>query len=94
VFLWNGTSTEVQEAIDWGEGELRILETIEGLLVGVSDRYLNNATGAGKGSMIIQTYEANVPNVVKEVFTQALTGKTIHLQRRLRITVCFEVRRL
>lgn len=84
VFLWNGTSTEVQEAIDWGEGELRILETIEGLLVGVTDRYLNNATGAGKGSMIIQTYEANVPNVVKEVFTQALTGKTIPLAKAVK----------
>lgn len=77
VFLWNLTSTDVQESIDWGEGELRVLETIEGMLVGVSDRYLNNATGAGRGSMIIQVYSAGVPQVVKEVFTQALTGKTM-----------------
>jgi hypothetical protein len=84
VFLWNGTSTEVQEAIDWGEGELRILETIEGLLVGVTDRYLNNATGAGKGSMIVQTYEANAANVVEEVFTQALTNKTIPLSKAVK----------
>ena len=81
VFLWNLTSTDVQEAIDWGEGELRILETIEGYLVGVTDRYLNNATGAGRGSMIIQTYSGGVPQVVKEVFTQALTGKTIPLTK-------------
>lgn len=84
VFLWNGTSTEVQEAIDWGEGELRILETIEGILVGVTDRYLNNSTGAGKGSMIIQTFESNAPSVVKEVFTQALTGKTIPLSKAVK----------
>ena len=35
VYLWNLTSTDVQEVIDWGEGELRVLETIEGMLVGL-----------------------------------------------------------
>jgi hypothetical protein len=84
VFLWDGTSTEVQESIDWGEGELRVLESIEGILVGVTDRYLNNSTGAGKGSMIVQTYETNSPTVVKEVFTQALTGKTIPLSKAVK----------
>lgn len=84
VFLWDGTSTEVQEALDWGEGELRVLETIEGILVGVTDRYLNNSTGAGRGSMIVQIYESNSPNVVKEVFTQALTGKTIPLSKAVK----------
>lgn len=78
VFLWDYASTEkFQEVIDWGEGELRVLETIEGMLVGVTDRYLNNATGAGKGSMIIQGYSGGVPQVLKEVFTQKLTGKTM-----------------
>jgi len=77
VFLWNLTSPDVQEVIDWGEGELRVLEAIEGMLVGVTDRYLNNTTGAGRGSMIIQVYQGGAPQVVKEVFTQALTGKTM-----------------
>ena len=77
VFLWNLTSSDVQEAIDWGEGELRVLETIEGILVGVTDRYLNNAVGAGKGSMIIQAYSGGTPQVLKEVFTLALSGKTM-----------------
>jgi hypothetical protein len=84
VFLWNGTSTEIQEAIDWGEGELRVLETIEGMLVGVTDRYLNSATGAGRGSMIIQVFSGGAPQVVKEVFTQALTGKSIPLQKAVK----------
>lgn len=84
VFLWNLTSTDVQEAIDWGEGELRILETIEGYLVGVTDRYLNNATGAGRGSLIIQTYAQGVPQVVKEVFTQALTNKSVPLSKAVK----------
>ena len=81
VFLWDGTSTEVQENIPWGEGELRILETIEGYLVGITDRYLNNSVGAGRGSMIVQMYAGGVPQVVKEVFTQALTNKSIPLQK-------------
>lgn len=84
VFLWNLTSTDVQEAIDWGEGELRVLETIEGMLVGVTDRYLNNATGAGRGSMIIQVYSGGVPQVIKEVFTQALTGKTMPISKAVK----------
>jgi len=84
VFLWNLTGVDVQEAIDWGEGELRVLETIEGYLVGVTDRYLNNATGAGRGSMIIQIYSGGVPQVVKEVFTQALTGKSIPLSKSVK----------
>lgn len=84
VFLWNLTSPDVQEVIDWGEGELRVLETVEGMLVGVTDRYLNNATGAGKGSMIIQIYQGGSPQVIKEVFTEALTGKSIPLSKAVK----------
>lgn len=84
VFLWNLTSTDVQEAIDWGEGELRVLETIEGMIVGVTDRYLNNATGAGRGSMIVQVYSGGSPQVIKEVFTLALTGKTMPISKAVK----------
>ena len=84
VFLWNLISSDVQEVIDWGEGELRVLETIEGLLVGVTDRYLNNSTGAGKGSMIVQVYGGGSPQVYKEIFTQALTGKTMPISKAVK----------
>lgn len=84
VFLWNLTSTDVQEAIDWGEGELRVLETIEGYLVGVTDRYLNNTSGAGKGSMIIQVYSNGVPQVVKEVFTDYIVGKSMPISKAVK----------
>jgi hypothetical protein len=77
VYLWNLTSPDIQEVLDWGEGELRILETIEGMLVGITDRYLNNTVGAGEGSVVIQTYSGGTPQVFKEIFTQKLTGKTI-----------------
>lgn len=77
VFLWNLSSDLFTETLDFGEGDLRIIETIEGQIVGITDRYLNNSTGAGRGSMVIQTYAGGSPQVVKEIFTQALTGKTI-----------------
>lgn len=77
VFLWNLSSDLFAETIDWGEGDLRVLGVIEGLLVGVSDRYLNNATGAGRGSLIIRGYSGGAAQVLKEVFTQALVGKTV-----------------
>ena len=77
VFLWNLYSPDVQEVIDWGEGELRVLESVEGMIVGVTDRYLNNASGAGRGSMIIQGYTGGSPQVLKEVFTEKLNGITM-----------------
>ena len=84
VFLWNLTSPDVQEVIDWGEGELRVMEAIEGMIVGVTDRYLNNATGAGRGSMIIQGYSGGIPQVLKEVFTSKLTGKTMPISKAVK----------
>jgi hypothetical protein len=77
VFIWNLSSDLFAETADWGEGELRILENVEGMLIGVSDLYLNNSTGAGKGSLIIRGYSGGSAQVLKEVFTKKLTGKTI-----------------
>lgn len=77
VFLWNLYSPDVQEVIDWGEGDLRVLENVEGMLVGITDRYLNNATGAGRGSVIIQGYSGGSPQVLKEIFTEKLTSITL-----------------
>ena len=77
VFLWNLYSPDIQEVIDWGEGELRVLDNVEGMLVGITDRYLNNASGAGRGSMIVQGYSGGSPQVLKEVFTEKLNGITM-----------------
>ncbi len=84
VFIWNLSSDLFTETLDFGEGDLRILETIEGMLVGITDRYLNNSIGGGRGSMIIQTYTGGAPQVVKEVFTQALTGTTMPLSKSIK----------
>ncbi len=84
VYLWNLSSDLFTETIDFGEGDLRVIETIEGMIVGITDRYLNNSIGAGKGSMIVQTYAGGTPQVVKEVFTQALTGKTMPISKSVK----------
>lgn len=84
VFLWDFSSPDVQTVIDWGEGILSVLETIEGMLVGVTDRYLNNTAGAGRGSFIIQTYSGGSPQVVKEIFTQAIAGKSMPLSKAVK----------
>lgn len=84
VFLWNLTSPDVQETIDWGEGNLNVLETIEGMLVGITDRYLNNTAGAGRGSLIVQTYTGGSPQVVKELFTQAIVGKNMPIAKSVK----------
>lgn len=84
VFIWGLSSDLFKETIDWGEGELRVLEAVEGILIGITDRYLNNTTGAGRGSMIIQGYSGGSVQVLKEIFTQALTGKTIPLSKAVK----------
>ena len=77
VFLWNLSSDLFYETIPWGEGDLRVLGNVEGMLVGVTDKYLNNSTGAGKGSMVIKGWSGGSAQPLKEIFTQSLTGKTI-----------------
>lgn len=77
VFLWNFTSPDIQEVIDWGEGDLLVLDTIEGLLVGITDRYLNSTIGAGRGSIVIQIFSGGYPQVIKEIFTNGITGRSL-----------------
>lgn len=84
VFLWDFSSPDITTVIDWGEGILSVLATIEGMLVGVTDRYLNNTAGAGRGSFIIQTYSGGTPEVVKEIFTQSIVGKSMPLSKAVK----------
>lgn len=94
VFLWNLYSPDVQEVIDWGEGELRVLESVEGMIVGVTDRYLNNASGAGRGSMIIQGYSGGAPQVLKEIFTEKLNGITMPTSKAVKNNRLFFVAKI
>jgi hypothetical protein len=54
------------------------------MIVGVTDRYLNNATGAGRGSMVLSVYQGGTPQVIKEVYTETLSGKTMPLSKAVK----------
>lgn len=84
VFIWDLSSDLFADSIDWGEGDLMVLENIEGYLVGVTNRYLNNSVGAGRGSLIIQTYSGGSPQVEKEIFTQKLTGLAMPISKAVK----------
>lgn len=84
LFLWDLSSDLFAESVEWGDGELRVIGNVEGMIVGITDRYLNNATGAGKGSLVVQGWNGGTPQLLKEVFTQALTGKEVPQSKAIR----------
>jgi hypothetical protein len=77
IFIWNLFSDLFSETLELGEGDLRVLEYVDGQLIAIVDRYLNNSIGAGKGSLIISVYGQGSPQLIKEIFTQSLVGKEI-----------------
>lgn len=67
VFIWDMVSTTFTDIIDWGEGALRILDNVEGRVVGVTDKFLSSTLGLGRGSMVVRMWAGGIPQVVKEV---------------------------
>lgn len=73
VFIWDMvTATTVSDVLDWGEGALMVLGTIEGRLVGVSNKYLETPSGLtslalGQGSMVVRMWAGANPQVMKEI---------------------------
>lgn len=83
VFLWDRDSSvaTLDESIDWGIGNLRLLEQYEGRLIGAS-YYSDGVFGGGAtGSerLIIKTYDGSVPNTAIELVSDvAPTGGGIY----------------
>lgn len=73
VYQWDGSSTTVfNDIIDWGEGALMCLGNIEGMICGISNKYLETPSGLtslaiGAGSMVIRLWGGGVPRVMKEI---------------------------
>ena len=68
VVQWDMNSTTTpSDTLDWGEGALRVLGSIEGRICGVSDKYLSSALGLTRGSMVIRLWAGGTPQVVKEI---------------------------
>src|SRR3990167_1368512 len=81
VYLWDrdATLTTLAESIDWGEGNLKVLEEIEGHLIGVSSMGIDATTGASTqlyGELVIRTYSGRTANVLKGFIS---TGNSVKL---------------
>lgn len=78
VYLWDrdATVTTLSESIEWGEGDLRILENLDGYLVGIS-RQITSSLLTNK---LIFRYYAGGPSVVfKELVSLNTTSTALSL---------------
>ncbi len=68
VFIWDRSTTlaTVKENIDWGYGALKVLEEIDGYLVGIS--ILGNNTTAQKNRIIFRYYTGAGAKAFNEVY--------------------------
>ncbi len=77
VFLWNRdiSLTTVTDIIDFGEGELRVLENIDGYLVGIS---ISNSTFAIQPQLKMYAYAGGTAQLVRSI--TAPTGSQTQLE--------------
>ena len=73
MYQWDGSSTTAfNDIIDMGEGALMAIGNIEGMICGVSNKYLETPSGltslaVGAGSMVIRLWGGGIPRVMKEL---------------------------
>jgi len=66
LFIWDLTSSDVSETIEWGEGQLMIVANLEGRVIGVTDSYMSSSLGQGMGSIYITAYSGGAPVILKQ----------------------------
>lgn len=69
VFIWDLVSSDVSETIDWGEGQLMVIGTLEGRIVGISDFFMSSSYAVDSGSLVFRVYAGGYPVIVKEIKT-------------------------
>lgn len=76
VFLWdrNTSNTTVSEVIDWGTGNLKVLNNLGGVLIGISDQGGASSTILDRDSIVIRAYAGGEPVVIKEISTLKQTS--------------------
>jgi hypothetical protein len=83
VLLWDRdtTITNLPETIDWGSGILKVLNTLEGNLIGISESITQNyfSTYADKASVQIKSYSGGQPQLIKEIISrkETMTSPTV-----------------
>jgi len=68
VFLWDRDSslTTISGKIDWGEGNLLYIAMLDGVLVGVTDWYLNNIASFNEGRFVVKTAVGERSKIVRQ----------------------------
>lgn len=67
LFIWDLSSSDVTDAIDMGEGQLKVVGNIEGRIVGITDYFMTNAFGLLDASLVIRMYNGGIPQVMKDL---------------------------
>lgn len=75
VYLWDRDTslTTVSESIDWGTGVLRVLNVLDGVLIGISDSGGSSANIQDRDSIVIKGYAGGTPFIIKEISTEKMT---------------------
>lgn len=68
VFFWDLTSTSWNESVDWGEGNIQILEEVEGVLIGISF----DSTNSFVGRITFRYYAGGKPVLFQELVSEAV----------------------
>ena len=80
VLLWDYNNPQSSETIEWGEGALMVLDNLNGVLVGITDKYINStlfgAAANGSGSMQIKEWNGGFGEI-KEVQATGVTAGAI-----------------
>jgi hypothetical protein len=71
VYLWNrdATLSTVDESIDWGSGNLKALNNLDGVLIGISDTGGGSSNNLDFDSIQIKAYAGATPQLIKEIPT-------------------------
>jgi hypothetical protein len=79
ALLWDRDSSvnNITTKINWGEGKLKVLDNINGALIGISDVLTDNSFGASNASIIIKTYTGADPEVIKEIKLNASASSSV-----------------
>ncbi len=90
VYLWDRDSTfaTLSESIDWGEGNLKVLEELEGVLVGISVFGGNSTSSSSK---IVFKYYAGSSGAVKfeEFIVSSTTISLLRVKQKLNSRLYF-----
>ena len=74
VVLWMPTLSNFSEVVDFGDGEIKVLENISGTLIAVMDVRLSSTNAIAFGKLTVKQYAAGGAIIVKEIQGAGVSG--------------------